>query len=360
MSRTPMEISCIATCRDSEPRRVAERMRRSVGRRWRRVRCSSNGFTLIELLVGIAIIGILMALLLSAVQAAREAARRIDCANRIRQLALACHLHESKHRIYPSGGWSKNWVGLPELGFGPKQPGGWIYHVLPDVEQTALFELGGIGTQHHEANLRRVETPLEAVHCPSRRSAAVFELGYDWQPHETARVISAARNDYAINGGAVYVRHGDGPSTVGEAGGFSWPSMESRNGISHQRSRVRPADVRDGLSNTYLLGEKHVPRREYFTGNDPGDNESAYGGDDRDLQRFTSLDGQLPLLPYPDSRIDEMPRNQQGARFGSAHPPGFQMALCDGSVRLISYSVDGETHRNLGDRRDAISITLPD
>ncbi len=361
MFRIPMAAGWIATLtRDGGPERLAEDTRRQVRRHGRCVHGASSGFTLIELLVVIAIIGVLVALTIPAVQAAREAARRIDCANRIRQLALACQLHESKHRFYPSGGWSKNWVGLPELAYGPSQPGGWIYHILPDIEQSALFKLGGIGSQHHEANRTRVETPLEALHCPSRRSATAFELGYRWQPYETARVNTAARNDYAINGGAVYVRHGDGPSDVRAERQFPWPSMKRRNGICHQRSRVRSADVSDGLSNTYLLGEKHLARQDYFNGNDPGDNESAYGGDDRDLQRFTSLDGRLPLLPYPDSRRDKLPRNLQGARFGSAHRSGFQMALCDGSVRLVSYSMDGDLHRDLGDRRDGTSVTLPE
>lgn len=313
-----------------------------------------------ELLVVIAAIGLLIGLLLPAVQAAREAARRIECANRVKQLALACQLHEDKHRFFPSGGWSKNWIGFPELGFGPRQPGGWIYHILPDIEQVSLFRLGGQRPEQRFDNRRRIETALPALHCPSRRGADLFPLGYNWRPHLTPQIVSAARNDYAINGGAKYVRHGAGPETVAEARQFAWPSMRGRNGISHQRSRVRIATVIDGLSNTYLLGEKHLWQDDYHTGDDPGDNESPYGGDDRDLQRFTSLDGRQPLAPYPDWRQDELPRDVSGARFGSAHSAGFQMALCDGSVRSIDYSIDASVHQYLGDRRDRQVVVLPE
>ena len=104
------------------------------------------GFTLIELLVVIAIIGTLIALLIPAVQAAREAARRLQCGNHIKQLALAVTNHESALCSFPTGGWHKTWLGHPDRQFGGKQPGGWIYNVLPFLEQGALHDLGATGT----------------------------------------------------------------------------------------------------------------------------------------------------------------------------------------------------------------------
>jgi prepilin-type N-terminal cleavage/methylation domain-containing protein len=105
-------------------------------------KCGVSAFTLVEVLVVIAIIGLLVAITLPAVQMARETSRRTSCANNLRQQAVAVKLHEETHEIFPTGGWGGEWMGDPDVGYGPKQPGGWIYNILSYIEQDNLRQLG--------------------------------------------------------------------------------------------------------------------------------------------------------------------------------------------------------------------------
>jgi prepilin-type N-terminal cleavage/methylation domain-containing protein len=114
---------------------------------WSKNRCECSpylrrGFTLVELLVVIAIIGILVALLLPAIQAARESARRTQCKNNVKQMSLGFLLHEESHRFYPSSGWGYRWMADPDRGVGRSQPGGWAFTILPYMEQTATQAIG--------------------------------------------------------------------------------------------------------------------------------------------------------------------------------------------------------------------------
>ena len=154
-----------------------------------------TGFTLVELLVVIAIIGVLVALLLPAVQAAREAARRTQCINHLKQIALAMQNHHDAHKHFPSGGWGVRWQPHPDRGTGISQPGGWTYPLLPFLEETAVHEMGGgVGRDNDtstvllNANRDRAQKPITVWNCPSRR-AAKAQLSLAPQDHFIARLI---------------------------------------------------------------------------------------------------------------------------------------------------------------------------
>ena len=160
-----------------------------------------TGFTLVELLVVITIIGILVSLLLPAVQAAREAARRVQCQNNLKQIALGCLGHEQEQGFFPTGGWPWHYVGDPDLGVGASQPGGWVFNILPYMEQQPLYMLGAgkSGDEKIAAIAQRVQTPLVWMNCPSRRRPG--NRPYTGRAPECPGLGLAAKGDYAGNAG---------------------------------------------------------------------------------------------------------------------------------------------------------------
>jgi prepilin-type N-terminal cleavage/methylation domain-containing protein len=319
-----------------------------------------RGFTLVELLVVIAIIGILVALLMPAVQAARESARRSTCANNLKQLGLGAQQHVNSLGYFPAGGWGYTWAGIADQGSGLNQPGGWVYNVLPYIEQTNVHQLGagmypsnlsGLQT----ANAQRVTTPLPVMMCPTRRPVQLVTTGPYISPgfEYTAPTPLCARGDYTMNGGEQFIGVGGGPPDIptGMTSSYSWPSNAQFYGVSMVHTWLPPAQILDGLSNTYLIGEKYLNPDAYTNGSDWGDNECMYGGDDLDMNRWSgnSSSGYIPPL-------QDTPGLTYYYAFGSAHAGTWQVVFCDGSVHAMSYSIDPEVHRRLTNRLDGQPI----
>ena len=294
-------------------------------------RCN-RGFTLVELLVVIAIIGILIALLLPAVQAAREAARRMQCKNHLKQMSLSFLTHEQALGHLPAGGWRNAWVGDPDMGFGREQPGSWIYNILPYIEQGQLREIGSgmPNAAKREALTALLATPLATLHCPSRRAANAYP--YSSSPKNADSTNVGARTDYAANGGKYRllpwfsVPSAPSAEEALNSPSWKWKDTSASLGVICVASVITMNQVTDGTTYTLAIGEKYLAPECYSTGQCENDNESAYNGYDRDYIGWSQHG--VPRQDTPGFL------NDMGA-FGSPHVSGWKRRV---SGRLGSHS----------------------
>lgn len=341
-------------CRGREPDRPARQ-----GGVWGGGVCLRllHGFTLVELLVVIAIIGLLIALLLPAVQAVREAGRRAQCGNNVKQLAAAMLTHNGLQGFLPGGGWGHRWTGDPDRGSGPEQPGGWTYCLLPFLEQVAAYQLGTDGNLktitavQRAGALQRESIPQPVFVCPSRRTATLYPRVGSQCLYANGDNVSgftrAGAVDYAASGGDATSAQQlwyPGPADWFESTYYDWntSNAQSNTGISFARSRITMDQIADGASNTYLLGEKYLNPDSYATGWDWADDAGMYEGCAWDLYRWS---GDSP-------RQDTRGLDSWRSYFGSAHAGGCRLAMCDGSVRFISYEIAPAVHAGLANRKD--------
>src|SRR5262245_19811236 len=315
-----------------------------------RRRDGRSGFTLIELLVVIAIIAILIGLLVPAVQKVREAAARTQCMNNLKQMGLALHNNHDVFKKFPSGGWGWTWVGVPSRGTGPEQPGGWLFNVLPFVEQDNLHKEGYTSTSPQlEIDMKELlATPLAIFNCPKRRNGGPYPNAGGFAYHigdkdgNTFVIVPSvlARTDYGGNSGSQQANEWTGgPNSLadGDSPTFGWPNPNNYNGIFYVRSQINIPSITRGTSNCFLVGEKYLNASRYRTGTDPGDNEAMYVGFDNDVNRTTFFP------PMPDQ-----PGVQDTRRFGSAHDGGLNMLMGDGSVQFFAYGIDPALWKEMG------------
>jgi prepilin-type processing-associated H-X9-DG protein/prepilin-type N-terminal cleavage/methylation domain-containing protein len=305
-----------------------------------------SAFTLIELLVVIAIIVLMMALLLPAIQKVREAANRLKCSDHLKQMGIACHVHENDYKFLPTGGWGWNWLGEPDRDSGRKQPGGWIYNILPYVEEQNLHRQGkGLPRpQFLVINAQKCGVPLKIFNCPSRRPAQTYNNGRGYTYRNAAGVPPLlVRTDYAGNAGSQnFCEINGGPNSLlqGDTDSSWWGPIDQCTGVIFRRSEITFANITNGTSNTYLAGEKYLNPIDYFTGYDAADNETMYCGFDNDVNRCCF-----------DVPLRDTPFRADYKRFGGPHSAGVNMLYCDGHVELVAYTVDRAVHRRAGDRR---------
>ena len=288
----------------------------------------AKGLTLVELLVVIGIVAVLVALLLPAVQAAREAARRIQCQDNVRQVALSLHTHHNTFGYLPPG-----WEVTQSNG----DPGwGWSA-MLPDFFEQQTLKTGsgqgaGPGGPHSggkpisdPANERFRETPIPLLLCPSDPSDDVFML-------QQGNSGGGNGNGGNGNGGSPMFQL----ARANYSGVFGTGTIENKpqagEGVFYQNSRTRFADIIDGQSNTLLLGERSS-RLDYATwvGAVPG----AYRG----MARIVGTAGEVPNHVLNDF-----------ADFSSYHPFGANFAMGDGAVRMISDEIERDVYHALATR----------
>ncbi|MEO1498517.1 MAG: DUF1559 domain-containing protein [Planctomycetota bacterium] len=364
-------------------------MKRCVGR---------LGFTLVELLVVIAIIGILVAMLLPAVQAAREAARRMKCSNNLKNVGLAVLNLESARGVFPTGGirYLQNDFGLEQnlmggVPFGPEKQGlGWAFQILPYLEEQAV---------HSFTTTRDLSSSVISLYvCPSRRPAATTfsepfnavialidyagavpttHTNYD----RTAQALdvtiaeplsSATTSQWGLLARSFFGHKSGGPPNANSVydgvivrtpykdGPPDAAGNPTRIKVDRVTQLVSMANITDGTSKTMMVAEKYVRVDKYAGGERQNSDDRGWSdGWDADIMRVTSFApisdsdgiGFDPTWAGMFSDSDFPLANQWNVfHFGSAHPGGINAVFADGSVRTVSFDVDAELFNALGTR----------
>jgi prepilin-type N-terminal cleavage/methylation domain-containing protein/prepilin-type processing-associated H-X9-DG protein len=317
-----------------------------------------TGFTLVELLVVIAIIGILIALLLPAIQAAREASRRSQCANHLKQIGLAVQNYESSRGNVPPAYLS---------GIGHAT---WLVLIMPYLEESVLYENSNAKKIYWGVAPEFLQTQVSIYYCPSRRGPGLSVTGDDsagCSPH-----VPGALADYALNGGDhqawIYWYYGN------DKNGIARHTLEHENAepgylvgncpdtiVSRWTGQRKFKHITDGLSQTFLAGEKFM-HPEYFGQKNYADNSYFNDNHTNNYVRQAGIqtsNHNFFIVPSPNYTEDKFQlRNYLTRNFGSSHSGGrCQFVFCDGSVHAIDPSIDPVTLGRLANIHDGEVIS---
>ncbi|UUO06780.1 DUF1559 domain-containing protein [Blastopirellula sp. J2-11] len=304
-----------------------------------------RAFTLVELLVVIAIIGVLIALLLPAIQQAREAARRMDCTNRLKQIGLALHNHHDAKGNFPAGVrnaknltyTSSSWCTGTGVDADAREP--WSVAILPYLEQINRYELFDVNAAFTTTENRPGST---GNHAQFKRNNPAFQCPSD----------PGTRDDWATT--SYFGVQGGGTASEESCSNQSGNRVFYRNGILHFNSKSKFRDIVDGTSNTLMVGETKYSLTP--TGRDDGIYTSWASGTKTDnfgcpwvLAAARDQINSNPKVGLTDDTLNVMSK-----LFGSYHPGGCHFLLGDGSVHFLSETIDLNLYRQLGKLDDQL------
>ncbi len=382
------------------------------------------GFTLIELLVVIAIIGVLIALLLPAVQKVREAANRIQCANNCKQIGLAVHNFHDTYGRFPTAP-IPGWGDLPDfptnngvdwgIAYGPdnqplgvkNQCAGFLFQILPFIEQSNLYNTsnnnGLTGKDSNVWTFQSIGAPPDSrwppgtwftmVSTPTGPVERAVVRIYACPSRRSAQQVQTWRNDSSSSGGNNYpigfsdyaaVRSSPVPMAQLSTGAYdpgapdhadwgAWaftfiPWEARRSVIGPMMTKNTFANVKDGTSNTMVIAEKWVPPGDYAGGGE--DDQGIYYRSEDDNVRNTGLDqntdgwrsGLSNPAPDTDKLGDRWANQYYGSYylFGSAHPAGVNAVFADGSVHQVKFGIDPQVFNALGRQDDGTTLHVSD